>query len=72
MSEKSDVVYGTKWTSRKGNDILVNKYEISSFLKNPQQMKNDGHDQTYYWILPFNFHLLDTYNSDYVVNRIYN
>ena len=48
VSENIKVVYGissTKWTSS---------------TKNPQQMKEEGHDQTYCWLLSFNFHLLVT------------
>ena len=29
-------------------------------------MKEEGHDQTYCWLLPFNFHSLVTQDSFYV------
>ena len=35
-------------------------------------MKEEEHDQTYYWLLPFSFHSLVTSDLDYLGNRIYN
>ena len=33
-----------------------------------QQMKEDGHDQTYFLFLSFNLHSLVTWDSDYLDN----
>ena len=48
MSKRSKAVYGrssTKWTPQKDNNMLVKIDYISSLLKNPPQMKKEGHDQ---------------------------
>ena len=52
--------------------MSVKKDFTRNLLKDPQHMKKEEHDQSYCWLLSFNFYLFVTYDSDYLRNRYIN